>query len=43
MKMLDIVRDLFGEPTPDGTDEASMALYALQNFYNWMRDRAKEG
>lgn len=41
MKMRDIVRDMFGEPSgdPDACDDASMCMYALECFHEWLLEQ----
>lgn len=41
MKMREIVRNYFGEPTcgPDDCDEASMCMYALEAYHEWILEQ----
>lgn len=38
MKMREIVRNYFGEPTcgPNDCDDASMCMYALESYHEWL-------
>lgn len=38
MKRREIVRSYFGEPNdgPDACDDASMCLYALESYHEWL-------